>query len=74
MVHDHERERTLADGPDHIGDRGEGDGDRPDFLLDSLLRGPLISEGRNGQHHDQDRVDDKTAHRISKHGVHPGFC
>ena len=67
MVHDHERERTLADGPDHIGDRGQRDRDRPDFLLDGLFSGTLVGESSRGKHREDGGGDDKNALQISKH-------
>jgi hypothetical protein len=74
MVHDHEQERSIAVGPDHIGDRRQRDRDRTHFLLNRSASWPVLSEGRDNQYQNDDRVDDENAQEISAHGMRPVSC
>ena len=74
VVHDHERERAIADGPDHIGNRGQRDRDRPDFLLDGPTAGRSSAKAATASTRKTNDVDDENTQQISKHDVHPGFA
>ena len=51
---------------------GETPGQQQSPTDEPILR--LVSEGRNGQHHDSDRADDQNPNQMSKHGVRPLSC